>query len=93
MILITANTVNAMSMFDIFIHLHSINEQPHNKESTRRYQSNPEGMFGRLIRYKVTDNHKSHHELAYIIVILGEVVYLLFVHHEDIMRATDVPEE
>ena len=79
---ITPKDVNAMSMFDIFIYLHSINKKSHDKEYTCNNNSYPKGMHGELIRYKVTNDHQSHNELAYIITILGEVVYLLSVYHE-----------
>ncbi len=87
----TANTVNVMSMFDIFIHLQSINKQSHDEESTRSCKSNPKSLLRKRIGYKVTYNHKPHHKLAYIIAILGEVVYLLLFQHGNTKIAMDVP--
>ena len=89
---ITIKVVNAMSMFDIVIYLHSINKKSHDKEYTRHNKSYPKGMPGELIGYKVSDDCNTHYKLTCIITILGEVVYLLFVYHADIIRAMDVPE-
>mgnify|MGYP001618223909 FL=1 len=88
---ITANVVNAMSMFDIVVYLHSINKKSCNKEYTYTNKSYPEGIFRKLVRYEIPDNCNTHNEFTYIITILGEVVYLFLIHHDYIMRATYVP--
>jgi hypothetical protein len=88
---ITANVVNAMSMFDIVVYLHSINKKSCNKEYTYTNKSYPKGIFRKLVRYEIPDNCNTHNEFTYIITILGEVVYLFLIHHDDIMRATYAP--
>ena len=89
---IAPKTDKAMSMFAIFIYLYSVNKKSHDKEYTRHNKSYPKGMPGELIGYKVSDDSKPHHKLTYIITILGEVVYLLFVYHGNIKRAMGVPK-
>ena len=87
---ITPKVVNAISMFVIFVHL-SVKQMPEDQENQSNYKPYPQGLQRELVGYKISDDCNPHHELAYIIAILGEVVYLLFVHHEDVRKATDVP--
>jgi len=78
-------------MFVIITHLHAVYNKTYNKQYYRCNKSNPQCSPRELVGYNVSDNCKPYYELAYIIAILGEVVYLLIVHHTDVMRATDVP--
>jgi len=90
---ITARTVSILSMFDIFIHLHSINKKSYDKKGTGCTQSNSDSLQREPVRYQVTNNHKSHCKLTYIVAILGEVVYLFLIYHEDDMIAMMMPED
>jgi len=67
---ITAKVVNAMSMFDIVINLHSINNKSCDKEENNPNKSDQQRMLRELIRYKVSYYSKTHYKLAYIIAIL-----------------------
>ncbi len=63
--------------------LHSINNKSCDKEERNPNKSYPQGMLREFIRNKVSYYSKTHYKLAYIIAILGEVVYLLFVHGKE----------
>lgn len=77
---ITAIVVNAMSMFDIVIYLHSINKKPCDKEYTYTNKSYPECICRELIGYKITNNCKSHYKFAYIIAVLERLsICFLFI--------------
>jgi len=89
---ITANVVNAISMFVILVYLQSIKQMPKYQKNQCTYKPYPQGLQRELIGYKISNDCKTHYKFTYIITILGEIVYLLFVHHEDIKRAMDVPE-
>lgn len=89
---ITAKVVNAMSMFDIFVHLHPINDESGSEKYAHTNCSHQKCVYGKFVRYKVANNCNSHNKFPYIIAILGEIVYLLFVYHVNVKRATDVPE-
>lgn len=89
---ITPKVVNAISMFVILLHLQSIQQMSKDQKNQCRPQPYPQGLQRKVFRYKIADNGKSHYKLAHIITILGEVVYLLFVHHDDVRKAMDVPE-
>ena len=73
-------------MFVIFIDLHFIYEIANHEKNYPRTESYPQCVQRRFIRYEVANDSNTHDELAYIIAILGEVVYLLFVEHEDIEK-------
>ena len=88
---ITAIVVNAMSMFDIILNLHSINNKSCDKEENDPDKSYPQCMLRELISNKVSYYSKTHYKLAYIIAILREVVYLLLFQHGYIKKAMDVP--
>ncbi len=90
-ILKTSKVVNVNSMFVIIAHLHAVYNKTHNKQDYSCNKSYRQCFPGKLIGYNVSDDSKSHHELAYIIAILGEVVYLLLLQHGNIKRAMDVP--
>lgn len=77
----TPNVVNVISMFVIVVHLQSIKQMPEDKENHGDHNTYPQGFQRKLVGNKVSNDCKPHHELAYIIAILREVVYLLFVHH------------
>lgn len=87
----TANVVNAMSMFDIGIHLHFINKESSYKKCTPTNQAYPKCMFGKLVRYKVADDCKAQDQFTNIIAIFGKVVYLLLIKHINIKLAIGVP--
>ncbi|OHB69778.1 MAG: hypothetical protein A2W23_00640 [Planctomycetes bacterium RBG_16_43_13] len=87
----TAKVVKAMSMFDIVIHLQSINNKSREKKNSRSNKSYPQSMCRELIRYKISYGTNTHYKLAYIIAILGEVVYLLLFQHGNIEGAMVVP--
>lgn len=89
---ITAKVVNAMSTFVIVINLHYINNKSCDKEEHYSNKSYPQRMFRKLIRNKVSYYRKTHYKFVHIITILGEVVYLLFVHHIELVIAMNVPD-
>jgi len=74
-------TVNAISIFVILTNLQFIKKMTKYQKYQPYYNSYPEGVYLEFIGYQITYNHKSHYKLAYIITILGEVVYLLFIQH------------
>jgi len=77
----TVKVVNAISMLVIFFHLQSVKQMPEDQKNQCTYETNPQSLQREFIGYKVSDNGKPHHKLAYIIAILGEVVYLLLFQH------------
>ncbi len=79
-------------MSDIFIHLPSIQQKSNNEEYNGTHNSCPESLNREFVRKNISQNWKAYHQLDDIITKLGEVVYLLFVHHGGMTRATDVPE-
>ena len=87
---ITPKVVNAISMSVIIVHL-PVKQMPEGQKNQCNHKPYPQGLQRELVGYEVSDDCNSHHKLTYIIAILGEVVYLLFVHHKDAIRATDVP--
>ena len=89
MIPITPKVVNAISMFVIFVHL-PVKQMPEGQKNQCNHKPYPQGLQRELVGYEVSDDGNSHYKLAYIIAILGEVVYLLFVHHKDVSKATGV---
>ena len=78
-------------MFVILFHLLFIKQISKDQKNQRNYKPYPQGFQRELIGYEITNNCKPQYELAYIIAILGEVVELFFVHHEDNMVAMDMP--
>jgi len=89
---ITSKVEKAISMFVIFSDLHFIYEMANHEKYYSSRESYPQCVQRRFIRHEIAHDSNTHDELAYIIAILGEVVYLLFIHHGDMIRATDVPE-
>jgi len=75
----------------IFIYLPSIQQETNDKEYHGNYNPYPESLYGEFIRKHISQNWKAYHQLDNIITKLGKVVYLLLVHHGDLMIATDVP--
>lgn len=92
MIPITPKVINATSMFVIFDYL-PIKQMPEEQENQSNHKPYPQCLQRKLVGYKISDDCKTHHELAYIIAILGKVVYLFFVQHIAIMIAMDLPED
>ena len=88
---ITSKVENAKLMLDIFIYLHSIDENSHDEKYACNRKSYQEVNYRELIRYNVADNCQPHHKLAYIITILGNVVYLFFIQHNAIVIAMNMP--
>ena len=83
----TSKVVNATSMFDIVIYLHSVNKKTYDKKYTSSNESYPEVMVRELIGYDVSYDCNTHYQLTYIITILGNVVYLFFIHHmQDVIK-------
>ncbi len=89
--LITSKTVNVISMFVIFIYLNTVYNRAHDKQCRCCNKSYPQCLPRERVRNKIANNSKTHYKFTYIIAILGEVVYLLLVQHEDVTKATDVP--
>ena len=71
-------------MSDIFIYLQSIQPKSNDQEYKSNYNSYPEGLKGKFVRKNISQSWKAYHQLDDIITKLGEVVYLLFIHHGNI---------
>ena len=67
----TPRVVNVISMLVIFVHLQSIKQMPEDKENQSSHKPYQQGLQRKLVGNKVSNDCKSHHELAYIIAILG----------------------
>ena len=80
-ILKTSKVVNVNSMFVIIAHLHAVYNKTHNKQDYSCNKSYRQCFPGKLVGYNISDDSKPHYKLAYIIAILGQVVYLLLFQH------------
>ena len=65
-----------ISICVIFIYLLFIKKISNNKESKCSYKTCRQDFPGKFTRQHIPNNWQSYHQLAYIVTIFGEIVYL-----------------
>lgn len=73
--------------------LHSIEQTPKYQQYQRESKSYSERQLREMIGHKITNDHKPYDNLAGIVAIFREVVYLLLIHHGDTLLAMAMPED
>ena len=69
-----------ISICVIFIYLLFIKKISNNKESKCSYKTCRQDFPGKFTRQHIPNNWQSYHQLAYIVAIFGDIVYLFLVH-------------